>query len=149
MDLPEHLTATENELIYDINVSENDALRIYYNEKANCIITRSIGFVYDAELRTFLNQIIFFLKEKNTNKLIVDLTYRQTYTDEDQKWIDTDWFPRALQAGLSFFGYVIPSDLFMQLSADEILVKQKGSVNVIPFGNLNKAVEWIQIQEKV
>ena len=89
------------------------------------------------------------MKEKNTNKLIVDLTYRQTYTDEDQKWIDTDWFPRALQAGLSFFGYVIPSDLFMQLSADEILVKQKGSVNVIPFGNINKAVEWIQIQEKV
>lgn len=147
MSLPKHLTPSENTLLYDINVSENDALRIYYNEKANCIITRSIGFVYDKELKTFLDQIIFFLQEKNINKLIVDLTYRQTYTDEDQKWIDTNWFPRVLEAGLIYFGYVIPNDLFMQLSADEILVKQKSSVKVIPFGHLEKAIEWIQ-QEK-
>ncbi len=133
MNLPQHLSELENELLYDINVSQSDALRIYYNKKANCIITRSIGFVYDNELRNFLNEIIVFLKDKNTNKLIVDLTYRQTYTDEDQNWIDKDWFPRALQAGLNHFGYVIPTNLFMQLSADEILVKQKGSVNVIPF----------------
>ncbi|WP_375561285.1 hypothetical protein ACE193_01665 [Bernardetia sp. OM2101] len=148
MDLPKHLPAPENKLIYDVNVSTNDSLRIYYNEKANCIITRSIGFVYDMELKTFLDKILIFLKEKNTNKLIVDLTYRQTYTDEDQNWIDTNWFPRALQAGLTYFGYVIPNDLFMQMSADEILVKRKGSVNVIPFGNLEKAVEWIKIQGK-
>jgi hypothetical protein len=147
MDLPKHLPALENKLIYDIDVSPNDALRIYYNEKANCIITRSIGFVYDTELKTFLDKIILFLKEKNTNKLIVDLTYRQTYTDEDQKWIDTNWFPRALGAGLTYFGYVIPDDLFMQLSADEILVKQKATVNLIPFGNLEKAIEWISIQK--
>lgn len=146
MDLPKHLPAPENKLIYDVNVSSNDALRIYYNEKANCVITRSIGFVYDIELKTFLDKIIVFLKEHNTNKLIVDLTYRQTYTDEDQSWIDTNWFPRALQAGLTYFGYVIPHDLFMQMSADEILVKQKGSLNVIPFGNLEKAIEWIEQQ---
>lgn len=148
MDLPKHLPAPENKLIYDNNVSPSDALRIYYNEKANCIITRSIGFVYDTELKTFLNKIIFFLKEKNTNKLIVDLTYRQTYTIEDQEWIDKDWFPRALQAGLTYFGYVMPDDLFMQLSADEILVKRKGTVDVIPFGNLDKAIEWIKIQKR-
>lgn len=147
MDLPKHLSSSENKLIYDINVSQNDALRIYYNEKANCIITRSIGFVYDMELKTFLDKIILFLEEHNTNKLIVDLTYRQTYTDEDQSWIDTNWFPRALEAGLTYFGYVIPNDLFMQMSADEILVKQKGSVNVIPFGNLDKAIEWIETQK--
>jgi len=47
MELPKHLSPQENELIYDVNVSQNDALRIYYNQKANCIITRSIGFVYD------------------------------------------------------------------------------------------------------
>ena len=146
MHLPEHLLVSENELIYDIDVSPNDALRIYYNEKAHCIITRSIGFIYDVELKTFLDKIIFFLEEKNTTKLIVDLTYRQTYTEEDQKWIDTNWFPRALQAGLTYFGYVIPNDLFMQLSADEILVKQKATVNVIPFGNLEKAIEWIEKQ---
>lgn len=148
MDLPKHLPAPENKLIYDNNVSPSDALRIYYNEKANCIITRSIGFVYDTELKTFLNKIIFFLKEKNTNKLIVDLTYRQTYTVEDQEWIDKDWFPRALQAGLTYFGYVMPDDLFMQLSADEILVKRKGTVDVIPFGNLDKAIAWIKIQKR-
>ncbi len=148
MDLPKHLAAPENKLIYNVNVSSSDSLRIYYNEKANCIITRSIGFVYDTELKTFLDKIIVFLKEKNTTKLIVDLTFRQTYTDEDQRWIDTNWFPRALQAGLTYFGYVMPNDLFMQLSADEILVKRKGSVNLIPFGNLDKAIEWIQIQGK-
>lgn len=148
MDLPKHLPAPENKLIYDNNVSPSDALRIYYNEKANCIITRSIGFVYDTELKTFLDKIIIFLKEKNTNKLIVDLTYRQTYTIEDQEWIDKDWFPRALQAGLTYFGYVMPDDLFMQLSADEILVKRKGTVDVIPFGNLDKAIEWIKIQKR-
>lgn len=148
MDLPKHLPAPENKLIYDNNVSPSDALRIYYNEKANCIITRSIGFVYDTELKTFLDKIIIFLKEKNTNKLIVDLTYRQTYTVEDQEWIDKDWFPRALQAGLTYFGYVMPDDLFMQLSADEILVKRKGTVDVIPFGNLDKAIAWIKIQKR-
>jgi hypothetical protein len=147
MNLPKHLQASDNELIYNINVSPDDALRTYYNEKANCIITRSIGFVYDIELKTFLDKIIIFLEEKQTTKLIVDLTYRQTYTDEDQKWIDTDWFPRALEAGLTCFGYVMPTDLFMQLSADEILVKKKGSVNVIPFGNLDKAIEWIKTQK--
>ncbi|WP_338765387.1 hypothetical protein WAF17_01555 [Bernardetia sp. ABR2-2B] len=145
MKLPKHLASPENELIYNVDVSESDALRIYYNKEANCIITRSIGFVYDTELRTFLDAILFFLKKKNTNKLIVDLTYRQTYTDEDQKWIDGNWFPRALQTGLSYLGYVIPNDLFMQLSADEIFVKRKGSVDVIPFGNLNKAIEWIKL----
>ncbi|AFM06264.1 hypothetical protein Fleli_3962 [Bernardetia litoralis DSM 6794] len=148
MSLPKHLPAPENKLIYDINVSSTDALRIYYNEKANCIITRSIGFVYDAELRLFLEKIIIFLKEKNTTKLIVDLTYRQTYTDEDQNWIDKDWFPRVLQAGLTYFGYIMPNDLFMQLSADELLVKQKGSVNIVPFGDVNKAIEWMHIQGK-
>lgn len=148
MDLPKHLPSPENKLIYDINVSSSDALRIYYNQNANCIITRSIGFVYDIELKNFLEKIIIFLVEKKVNKLIVDLTYRQTYTEEDQKWIDTDWFPRALQAGLTYFGYIIPNDLFMQLSADEILVKQKGSVNIVPFGNLDKAIEWIKIQGK-
>lgn len=148
MDLSKYLSAPENKLIYNVNVSESDALRIYYNEKANCIITRSIGFVYDTELRVFLDKILIFLKEKNTNKLIVDLTYRQTYTDEDQKWIDTNWFPRALENGLSYFGYVLPTDLFMQLSADEILVKRKMSVDITPFGNLEKAIEWIQTAEK-
>lgn len=146
MDLPKHLPAPENKLIYDVNVSSKDALRIYYNEKANCVITRSIGFVYDIELKNFLDKIIVFLEEHKTNKLIVDLTYRQTYTDKDQNWIDTNWFPRALQAGLTYFGYILPNDLFMQLSADEILVKRKGSLNVVPFGNLEKAIEWIKVQ---
>ncbi|WP_291722914.1 hypothetical protein [Bernardetia sp.] len=146
MSLPQHLPTSENELLYDVDVSTENALRIYYNEEAHCIITRSIGFVYEDELRTFLNKIISFLEEKNTNKLIVDLTYRQTYTEEDQDWIDKDWFPRALKAGLTYFGYVLPTDLFMQLSADEILVKQKGSVHVIPFGTLEKAIEWIKQQ---
>ncbi len=147
MNLPKHLSPLENELIYNVNVSADDALRIYYNKKANCIITRSIGFVYDVELRTFLDKIILFLEEKNTNKLIVDLTYRKTYTDEDQNWIDKDWFPRALKVGLNYFGYVLAEDLFMQLSADELMVKQKGSVHVVPFKNLEKAIDWIKEQK--
>ncbi|WP_027001742.1 hypothetical protein [Hugenholtzia roseola] len=141
--LPPHLPAPQYELIYEAQVSPQDALRIYYLPESRVIITRSVGFVFGEELKKFLNEIIIFMQKRKLNKLIVDLTYREPYTDEDQQWIDNNWFPRALAAGLTHFGYVVAKDLFMQFSAEEILERRKGSVTLAPFGELEAAQKWI------
>jgi hypothetical protein len=67
----------------------------------------------------------------------------------DQQWVNQDWFPRAIAAGLRFMAYVAPRSSVARLSIKQIMSKVN-EVEVLQgyFDDLQQARTWLRNQPK-
>ena len=79
---------------------------------------------------------------KRSNKLISDTLQMKATTQEDQRWIDEDWRPRARAAGLRRNAVLLPKSVVAQLSLTAI-TKDIDFFEFGYFSNLDEAHRWL------
>ena len=65
---------------------------------------------------------------------------------EDQEWVNTDWLPRAIEAGYRKVAIIVPEDIFSQIAVDDIMEKAREEAPVEDhyFTNLEEAKAWLK-----
>jgi hypothetical protein len=67
--------------------------------------------------------------------------------DHAVEWIVTDWAPRAIAQGLSYFANVVSPESMAALSAETMRLGLGGRLQMRMFGNIDEAQAWLREQQ--
>lgn len=119
---------------------------IFYNRKYHVIITLWKGkFVPEDTFRQILDNIIVAIELKKTSIVIADAREMQIISKENQQWILSSWYPRALKAGFRFQGLILPVNTFNELTVKKISEEyDKTIVTTQYFSSPVEATNWVK-----
>ena len=87
---------------------ESTNLIIYWDEEVECVHIECKGFAYGEMYREGLNKGLQLLINKKSRLWLADLQKMRLLNQEDQKWTNSDWLPRAVLGGMQRMGIVLP-----------------------------------------
>lgn len=127
---------------------EKDYLRIDYDQEENLITMNWKEAVVSEEFREGLNKGLECVEEHSIKHWLADVREMGALSNDDQEWSNNEWFPKIIKAGIKFMGVVISSDIFNQMTVDEIMTKvPQTDIVHRNFDNMDKAKEWLLSQK--
>lgn len=96
------------------------------------------------ELREGLNAGLEAVKKNKVSKWIGDVQHMGAIDPADQQWINTEWFPQLLGAGIKRMAVIVGNDIFNQMSVEDIMsnVESVGFVSQY-FPDTASATKWL------
>jgi len=118
----------------------------YYDTNLDCIKVKFAGQPTLAEFKAIAIPMIDLLKKHGTQKIINDTSELEINAIENQEWAQNEWFPKAHQAGLQYFAFVVSSNIFGEVSAKQTNEKaeEEGNIAIQYFETTEEAESWIQ-----
>ena len=103
------------------------------------------------EFRKILGKVYDYSVDHKVTKNLVDMRKMGMIPPEAQKWIESDWFPKMIQAGVLTYGMIVAQSAAAQASTDDLTDKiddqrEAGGVQNGFFGTLEDARKWIAEQ---
>jgi len=123
---------------------ENDCITIGYNEISHAVITQWTTPPTSDEFREALNVVLAIMECFKTGKQVSDTTRLGAMHPEDQRWVATVWFERAVKAGYSHLAIIVPSDVFTQMSVEDTFSQVTNPIPCAYFDNRETAINWIK-----
>ncbi len=124
-------------------------LKISYDAEADCVIMEWKDFATSDEFRNGLSEGLKLIQQKKTGNWLADLRKMEAIDPVDEQWSNTDWFPRALQAGINRMAIVPSEDIFNSISVENIMNAVAGTVLVTHyFKEAEEAKSWMK-EEKL
>lgn len=109
-------------------------------------VTTFSGFLSFQEHSKIGNEVLDLAAKNGISRMILDTTDLKVIMQETQKWIETDWFPRANSAGIKYIVFIIPADALGKMSTTKVNQKA-GNVTIQYVDSMSKAKEWICTQK--
>ncbi|HTJ52230.1 MAG TPA: hypothetical protein VL443_22365 [Cyclobacteriaceae bacterium] len=123
---------------------EKDFVTIGYDQGDHIIIVKWKLTPTSAEFREGLNTLTTIIEHFKTGKVIGDTTHMGAIHPDDQQWSATEWFQSALKSGLSQLAFIVPSDIFTQMSLDGAKSQVVGEHPIAYFENMESAIDWLK-----
>lgn len=120
---------------------------IHWHHGPDCIHVEWKGFVHGTMVSDTLNRALMFFQDRRAYKWLADTGKIKALTDEDQKWINDVWFPRAFEAGVRKMALVIPESALGQMSIRRLMSKVRGGeFETAYFATAEEAKRWLHSQ---
>lgn len=118
-------------------------IEVSYDVYTNSVYANWIGYLNAEQVKEGCEDILKILKEKKVKKILNDNRLVNGTWTQAIDWISTDWFPRALDAGLNAIAYIYSSDVFGKFSVNKLLEKNSLYTSNT-FKDFDKAYEWLK-----
>lgn len=117
---------------------------IYYEPIIDSVIMEWKGYATTLEFREGTELMLKLLIENNTYKVLADVKDMTIIAGEDQEWLDTDFLPRATDAGFRVLAVVQPDSYFNKVAIESISYRvDKNKLAINFFNSLRDAKEWL------
>lgn len=139
------MSATGREIVY-----QDESGVVYWDVGSQCIEIEVKQYIPGAALKVTLERVLQLIKSKKARKFLADTSRMDKLAGEDMMWVETDWLPRSVEAGVVVFATVPPKSLSAHLAFDKM------SENTAPasasyvrrvFKDANEAREWVRQQK--
>lgn len=121
---------------------ETKLIRISYLADINAVYAEWLNFPSVAEYREGMDWIIDALKHHKSTKILTNPNALGAIATEQQDWTLSDWLPRALAIGYNKIAIIVPTDIFNQMSVEQIM-SNVGPLNMAYFEDFEKAKAWL------
>jgi hypothetical protein len=102
------------------------------------------GWANPTEYAAANDAVLRALKEHHASRALGDCRNMKAIQQSDQEWMDRNWFPRALAAGLKRAALVIAKSGLAQMNLEDILRRVPGTkLDVAYFATVEEAREWL------
>lgn len=120
-------------------------LTVHWEEPLQAVWMQWKRYVEGNDYRAGLDAGVSLIREKNASRWLADLRHLGPVRQEDQQWTNTDWFPRAVAAGVRYMALVAPRAAVSRLSVRQIM-SRVNDVNLITahFDELEPARAWLR-----
>lgn len=118
-------------------------IRIEYQETDRWIYSRWLGDVTVEDVKQGAEKILDQVKQHSCPNVLNDNRELVGSWDEATPWVQQDWMPRAIAAGLQKFAHIISPDIFAAMSAEEMNAKIAGFEMRI-FEDETEAKAWLK-----
>lgn len=84
---------------------------------------------------------------KQSEKWLVDSRTLGSIDPADVKWVNDNWIPRAVDAGLRWMAFVLAKKVVMKLTMKSFIARINGrDLSSAYFDDLDEAWDWIRAQ---
>jgi len=123
----------------------------YYDDSVDAIIQTWKKEPTSEEFREGMNLLIELMNKNSTGALLSNTTSIGAISPEDQEWSYTDWLQRALTIGYHSFAVIISTEIFAQMSVEDVLSEVETGESKLKtqhFNSEEKAREWLATIKK-
>ncbi len=120
-------------------------LTIELDEKLQCLIQNWKGFATSEQFREGITQSVkFFQEKKNINKLISNTKDFAVVKKDDTDWVANTATPLMVQNGLKYMAFVLPTNVFTQVSVNNFKSKADEILQIQYFDDVDKSKQWLR-----
>ena len=95
-------------------------LKLRYNAMDDYLMVEWMGYVSPQYVMEGSNAIIDAAITCGTSKFLSDKTTVQGTYKKTNQWLEDDWFPRAMDAGIKFGASLLSDNIFSQMSSKDL-----------------------------
>ena len=136
--------AESKELLNHHKLFESETVCVYYDFVDDWLYVDWVGEQTLDSIKMGCQQLLIFLVQERTHKLLNDNTRVTNIWSDAAEWIATDFAPKAAAAGLEYCAWVYSPDHFSRLSTDQVLELHNTEIITIPFESLEAAQDWLR-----
>jgi hypothetical protein len=123
---------------------EKTYITLEYDEKLNCLTQHWKGFATSEQFREGINQSVLYFQDKKINKLISDTKDFAVVKKDDTDWVASYATPIMVKNGLKYMAFILPTNVFTQVSVNNFKSKADDILQIKYFDNLDKALQWLK-----
>lgn len=113
---------------------------VSFDADVPCTVMVWQGYLTSDQFRAANERVLEFIEVKRCTNLLGDISDFTLITAEDQRWLNEDWIPRALAAGLRRCALVQPVYYFNQVAVDNVTrAVDRQRLDVRYFGDFESA----------
>jgi len=101
------------------------------------------GWASPTEFRAANDALVQAITEHRGTKVLGDSRQIKVIQKGDQEWINGDWFPRILAAGLTRMALVLPESGLAKMNIDDMVSRVADRLDVAYFATLDNARKWL------
>lgn len=117
---------------------------VSWDNATKCVHVEWKGFVHGEMVTTVLNNALDLFRTKETDRWLADTRKLKVFSDEDSRWVNEDWFPRAIQAGVRRMALLVPESVLAQMALKRLMQKVKDvELETAYFDSVEKAKAWL------
>ncbi len=117
---------------------------IYYDTDAGYVVMEWNGYATSAQFREGTEYMLKVLTENKASRVLADIRDMVLIGMEDQHWLDTDFLPRAINAGFAAIAIIKPVHYFNKVAVETVsykVDKEKLAINF--FDSKEEAIKWL------
>jgi len=130
---------------------DTDHVSFYYDDyvditvqKEKCQVQVSWkGYQNNHSIQRGCRLMLDFLQNSKCHKVINDNTFLKGNWFETAEWAKKDWLPAAIEAGLKYFAWVYPPEIFSLLAADVSVNEMSRDISARLFPTIAEAQAWL------
>ncbi|HXC77641.1 MAG TPA: STAS/SEC14 domain-containing protein [Candidatus Acidoferrum sp.] len=118
---------------------------VKWDPESQAVYTEWRGWANPSEFKAVLEAGIAALKEHRGSRGLSDTRLQKAIQQSDQEWIDRDWFPRAMAAGLNRVAIVVAQSVLVQMNIERVLTTAPSAkLDVEHFATVDAARKWLR-----
>jgi hypothetical protein len=129
----------------DAHWTLSSACEIHYDREVPCVVMVWQGYFTSPEFRAANERVLALLRETASSKLLGDVTNFTLIGAGDQRWLNDDWIPRAIGAGLRACALVQPVYYFNKVAVDSVARQvDPARLSIGYFNDRASARDWLR-----
>lgn len=100
---------------------EGEKYRIEYDEAIDAVVFEWTEFASGAAFREGANALLEYFRRADTDKVLVDSGGIEAHDDEDQRWLEEEWTPEMIEAGMEYNCVVHPEGVIAEMDVEELM----------------------------
>jgi hypothetical protein len=118
--------------------------RLSYAPEIPAVVMVWRGYHTSAAFRALNEQVLMALIAHGATRVLCDIRHFLLIGAEDQRWLNSDWLPRAIAAGLSHCAIVTPLYFFNRVAVGAVVERLDTSrIRVEYFEDAEPARGWL------
>lgn len=102
-------------------------------------------FIDGDDFRNAALSVVKLLGERRGHKLLTDSRVMKAVTQEDQRWVDTEWQVKVRAAGLTHNAVVVPKSAVAKMVMNAVVKKiPAGAIEFAYFSDVEEAKRWLR-----
>jgi hypothetical protein len=127
-----------------MNSSSAKIYDIFYDESISSVVMKWKGYSTSSQFRKGTELMLETLTKSKSCKVLADIKEMVIIGLEDQKWLETDFLPRAIANGFKAIALVRPSNYFNAVALESMLRQPVLSLlQIRVFNSYEEASEWL------
>lgn len=120
-------------------------LTIEYDASLSCLIQHWQGYAKSEQFRDGIERSVTYFREKELkiDKIISNTKDFAVVKKEDTDFAANEATPVMVAHGLKYIAFIVPTNIFTQLSVNSFKSQADEIVKVRHFDDLQKAKEWL------
>jgi len=104
-------------------------------------------FAAGEDFRAGCEELLDVIEREGATKLVVDSSGIKAHDKEDLRWLEEEWIPREIEAGIEYSVSVTSDSVISEMEIEQF-VDQTGDLpfTYVMAGDLDEAREWIAEQ---